>query len=83
MALRKLVVLYPKPAGPDHFREHYVANHLPLVKNMPGLLACRYSFDVRRPTEKRHISRSSKATPQTPPPWRCGAVLAARPAGGR
>ncbi|MFD2466892.1 EthD family reductase [Amycolatopsis silviterrae] len=44
--MHKLVVLYPKPADPDHFRDYYVANHLPLVAQMPGLLAYRYSFDV-------------------------------------
>ncbi|MET7771140.1 EthD family reductase [Nocardia sp. NPDC005366] len=44
--MHKLVVLYPKPADPDHFRDYYVTNHLPLVMKMPGLLAWRYSFDV-------------------------------------
>jgi uncharacterized protein (TIGR02118 family) len=44
--MHKLVVLYLAPADPDHFREYYVANHLPLVARMPGLLAWRYSFDV-------------------------------------
>ncbi|MCP3785438.1 EthD family reductase [Micromonospora sp. A3M-1-15] len=42
----KLLVLYPEPADPDHFRDYYVTNHLPLVARMPGLLAWRYSFDV-------------------------------------
>ena len=37
--MHKLVVLYPEPADPDHFRDYYVTNHLPL-------LAWRYSFDV-------------------------------------
>ena len=44
--MHKLVVLYSKPADPDHFRDYYVTNHLPLVMNLPGLLAWRYSFDV-------------------------------------
>ncbi|WP_216894194.1 EthD family reductase [Nocardia alni] len=44
--MHKLVVLYPKPADPDHFRDYYVTKHLPLVRNWPGLLAWRYSFDV-------------------------------------
>jgi uncharacterized protein (TIGR02118 family) len=44
--MHKLVVLYPKPADPDHFRDYYVTNHLPLVTRLPGLLAWRYSFDV-------------------------------------
>ncbi|MGW3996235.1 EthD family reductase [Amycolatopsis sp. NPDC004772] len=41
-----MVVLYPEPADPAHFREYYVTHHLPLVARMPGLLAWRYSFDV-------------------------------------
>ena len=44
--MHKLVVLYAKPADPDHFRDYCVTNHLPLVVNLPGLLAWRYSFDV-------------------------------------
>ncbi len=44
--MHKLVVLYPEPADPDHFRDYYVTNHLPLVMKMPGLLAWRYGFDV-------------------------------------
>ena len=44
--MHKLVVLYSKPADPDHFRDYYVTNHLPLVMRLPGLLAWRYSFDV-------------------------------------
>ncbi|HJP80181.1 MAG TPA: EthD family reductase [Pseudonocardiaceae bacterium] len=44
--MHKMVVLYPEPADPDHFRDYYVSNHLPLVRQMPGLLAWRYSFDV-------------------------------------
>src|SRR5689334_14450294 len=44
--MHKLVVLYRQPADPDHFRDYYVTNHLPLVESWPGLLAWRYSFDV-------------------------------------
>ncbi|MCX5213315.1 EthD family reductase [Kitasatospora sp. NBC_00240] len=44
--MHKLVVLYPEPVDPDHFRDYYVTNHLPLVRDLPGLLAWRYSFDV-------------------------------------
>jgi uncharacterized protein (TIGR02118 family) len=44
--MHKLVVLYPHPTDPDHFREYYVTTHLPLVARMPGLLAWRYSFDI-------------------------------------
>ncbi|MEU5311645.1 EthD family reductase [Streptomyces sp. NPDC021562] len=44
--MHRLLVLYAKPADPDHFRDYYVTNHLPLVASWPGLLAWRYSFDV-------------------------------------
>jgi len=44
--MHKLVVLYPEPADPDHFRDYYVSTHLPLVRRMPGLLAFRYSIEV-------------------------------------
>ncbi|HEY3560664.1 MAG TPA: EthD family reductase [Kribbella sp.] len=44
--MHKLLVLYPEPTDPDHFRDYYVSKHLPLVARMPGLLAWRYSFDV-------------------------------------
>ncbi|NMN98306.1 EthD family reductase [Antrihabitans stalactiti] len=47
--MHKFVVLYRKPADPDHFRDYYVTKHLPLVMKMPGLLAWRYSFDVATP----------------------------------
>lgn len=44
--MHKLLVLYPEPADPDHFRDYYVDHHLPLVALMPGVRAWRYSFDV-------------------------------------
>jgi len=44
--MHKMVVLYPQPADPDHFRDYYVTNHLPLATRLPGLLAWRYSLDV-------------------------------------
>ena len=44
--MHKLLVLYPEPTDPDHFRDYYVSKHLPLVARMPGLLAFRYSFEV-------------------------------------
>jgi uncharacterized protein (TIGR02118 family) len=47
--MHKLMVLYREPADPDHFRDYYVSNHLPLVARMPGLLAWRYSFEVAAP----------------------------------
>ncbi|GAB3889278.1 EthD family reductase [Kibdelosporangium lantanae] len=47
--MHKLLVLYPEPVDPDHFRDYYVNTHLPLVARMPGLLAWRYSFEVAAP----------------------------------
>lgn len=44
--MHKLMVLYPAPTDPDHFRDYYLTHHLPLVSRMPGLLGWRYSFDV-------------------------------------
>ncbi|MFB7719384.1 EthD family reductase [Nocardia sp. NPDC056100] len=44
--MHKLLVLYPTPVDPDHFRDYYVSTHLPLVMEWPGVLAWRYSFDV-------------------------------------
>jgi uncharacterized protein (TIGR02118 family) len=44
--MHKLVVLYPPPVDPAHFREYYVNTHLPLASKMPGMLAWRYSLDV-------------------------------------
>lgn len=67
--MHKLVVLYPEPADPDHFRDYYVTNHLPLVMKMPGLLAWRYSFDVAAPNGDSPYSRSSRPTSPTATPW--------------
>jgi uncharacterized protein (TIGR02118 family) len=44
--MHRLLVLYPPPADPDHFRNYYEATHIPLVAKMPGLRGYRYSFDV-------------------------------------
>jgi uncharacterized protein (TIGR02118 family) len=44
--MHKLVVLYPQPTDPAHFREYYVSTHLPLASRMPGMLDWRYSLDV-------------------------------------
>jgi uncharacterized protein (TIGR02118 family) len=45
--MHKLVVLYPQPTDPDHFREYYVNTHLPLAAKIPGVLASRYSFNIK------------------------------------
>ncbi len=42
----RLLVLYPPPSDPDHFRSYYEDTHLPLVAKQPGLRAYRDSFDV-------------------------------------
>ncbi|MFI5039697.1 MAG: EthD family reductase [Solirubrobacterales bacterium] len=44
--MHRLLVLYPPPSDPDHFRSYYEDTHLPLVAKLPGLRAYRYSVDV-------------------------------------
>ena len=44
--MHRLLVLYPPPTDPDHFRSYYEDTHLPLVARFPGLRGHRYSFDV-------------------------------------
>ena len=44
--MHRLLVLYPPPTDPDHFRSYYEDTHLPLVAELPGLRGYRYSFDV-------------------------------------
>jgi uncharacterized protein (TIGR02118 family) len=40
----KLIVLYPKPNDPDHFKKHYREAHVPLVKKIPGLKSYSYGY---------------------------------------
>lgn len=40
--MRKLIVMYPQPAVPDSFIEYYLAEHLPKVKQLPGLVSASY-----------------------------------------
>jgi uncharacterized protein (TIGR02118 family) len=47
--MHRLLVLYPPPTDPDHFRSYYEDTHLPLVAKLPGLRGCRYSFEVAAP----------------------------------
>ncbi len=42
----KVLVLYPAPQDPDHFRSYYVEKHLPLAAQLPGLKSSRYSFSI-------------------------------------
>jgi uncharacterized protein (TIGR02118 family) len=44
--MHRLLVLYPPPSDPDHFRTYYEDTHLPLTAKLPGLRAYRYSVDV-------------------------------------
>jgi uncharacterized protein (TIGR02118 family) len=44
--MHRLLVLYPPPSDPDHFRSYYEDTHLPLAAKFPGLRGYRYSFDV-------------------------------------
>ncbi len=45
----KVLVLYQTPDDPQHFKDYYLGTHLPLAKQLPGLEACRYTYDVRSP----------------------------------
>lgn len=40
--MTRLVVMYPKPADPAHFDQHFRNTHMPLVEKMPGLNAFSY-----------------------------------------
>ena len=44
--MHRLLVLYPPPTDPDHFRSYYQDTHLPLVAKLPGLRGHRSRFDV-------------------------------------
>ena len=44
--MHRLVVLYPPPTDPDHFKDYYVSTHVPLAAKLPGILGYRYSFEV-------------------------------------
>ena len=46
MLVHRLLVLYPPPTDPDHFRSYYEGNHLKLVDQWPGLRGYSYAFDV-------------------------------------
>jgi len=41
----KLLVMYPWPADPDHFKRHYIDRHLPLCRAIPGTLRIHYTFE--------------------------------------
>jgi len=41
--MKRVIVLYGKPASPDAFEKHYLDIHVPLVKRMPHLKGFEYS----------------------------------------
>lgn len=45
--MHRLLVLYPPPTDPQHFRGYFASTHVPLAQKMPGLRDFRYSFDVQ------------------------------------
>lgn len=55
----KVLVLYPQPSDPVHFRSYYEAKHIPLAAQLPGMLGSRYSFAINGPG------------PGAPPPFFC------------
>jgi 4-carboxymuconolactone decarboxylase len=44
--MHRVLVLYPPPKDPAHFKKYYVETHLPLAIQMPGLISSRYSFAI-------------------------------------
>jgi uncharacterized protein (TIGR02118 family) len=40
--MHRLLVAYPKPADPVKFMNYYAGKHVPLARQLPNLLACRY-----------------------------------------
>jgi uncharacterized protein (TIGR02118 family) len=44
--VHRFLALYPPPADPAAFREHYVSVHIPLVEAMPGIHNMAYSFNA-------------------------------------
>lgn len=44
--MHRVLVLYPAPKDPAHFKKYYEETHLPLASQLPGLLSSRYSFAV-------------------------------------
>ncbi len=44
--MHRVLVLYPPPKDPAHFKKYYVETHMPLAMQMPGLISARYSFAI-------------------------------------
>ena len=52
--MHKVLALYPQPKDPAHFKKYYEETHLPLIGQLPGLLASRYSFAIEGATALVH-----------------------------
>jgi uncharacterized protein (TIGR02118 family) len=50
--MQRLLMLYPHPDDPGHFRSYFVGTHLGLARKLPGILGYRYSFEVADGSEK-------------------------------
>jgi len=44
--MHKVLVLYPTPKDPAHFKKYYAEKHLPLAARLPGLLSMRHTFSI-------------------------------------
>ena len=60
--MHRLLVLYPPPTDPDHFRNYYEDTHVPLVAKLPGLRGYRYGFDVAAAEGESPYSACSRPT---------------------
>ena len=44
--MHRLVVMYPQPEDPAHFRAYYEVDHLALGRKVPGVIDMHHSFEV-------------------------------------
>jgi len=44
--MHRVLVLYPPPKDPAHFKKYYEEKHLPLAAQLPGLLSSRHTFSI-------------------------------------
>jgi uncharacterized protein (TIGR02118 family) len=42
--MHKLIVLYPKPDDPEHFKKYYRDTHIPLVKKIAAFKSYSYGY---------------------------------------
>lgn len=45
--MHKMLVLYGQPDDPEAFRSRYESVHVPLVRQVPGVTALKYSLQAR------------------------------------